>query len=72
MKSSLISEIATELSEKYGNTVAARKAEIKSVLQDNKNEIKDETESLGSKQDAEIYVLLNHYCMIGEEFTTGQ
>lgn len=72
MKSSLVSEIAEELSIKYGSTVAERKAEIKAILKENKNEIKDELEEVGSKEYAELSVLLNHYCMIGEEFSAGQ
>lgn len=72
MKSTLINEIAEELSEKYGNTVANRKAEIKAILRDNQDEIKNEIEELGSKEYAEVSVLLNQYCMIDEEFSAGQ
>lgn len=72
MKKSLISEIAEELSERYGDTVANRKAEINAVLKNRKEEVKEETESLGSKDEAELYVLLNYYCMNDEEFSAGQ
>ena len=72
MKLSLICEIAEELSEKYGDTVANRKAEIKAILKDKQDEVKEEIEALGSKEDAELYVLLNHYCMLDEEFSAGQ
>jgi len=71
MKSSLVSEIAIELSDKYGNTVANRKAEIKALLKENQDEIKSDTKVLGGKENAEIYTLLNHYCMIEEEFSAG-
>lgn len=72
MKSSLVSEIAEELSLKYGKSVASRKAEIKAILRDRQDEVKEEKEVLGSKEEAELYVLLNHYCMVDEEFSAGQ